>query len=79
MNKPQSFNYKGYKVFELNDLIKYDQAYFYGCLKRPRDILIKKPLKVDDYFYAKITKNGWEDSKSSYSRAKILVNGLRHM
>lgn len=73
MDTPQSFKFNGHQVFELGDLIRYDQAYFYGCLKRPRDILTKKKVTIDDYFYAKITKKGWEESNPSYSRAKILL------
>jgi len=73
MQEPQSFEYKGYQVFELSDLIKYDQAYFYDCLKHPRDVLKKRNINSDDYFYAKITKKGWEESTSAYSRAKILL------
>ena len=63
MSEPQSFEFNGHEVFELSDLIRYDQAYFYGCLKRPRDVLSKKKVGSSDYFYAKITKNGWEESR----------------
>jgi len=48
--KPESFEFNGNQVFELGDLIRYDQAYFYGCLKRPRDVLTKKNINGQDYF-----------------------------
>lgn len=73
MVEPQSFEYNGEEVYNLDDLIQFDQAYFYGCLKRKRDVLTKKKISDCDYFYAKITKKGWEESTESYSRAKILV------
>lgn len=73
MVEPQSFEYNGEEVYNLDDLIQFDQAYFYGCLKRKRDVLTKKKISDRDYFYAKITKKGWEESTESYSRAKILV------
>jgi len=77
MQEPQSFKYSSpsgeFRVYNLEDLIQYDQAYFYGCLKRKRDVLTKRNISSDDYFYAKITKNGWEESISAYSRAKILL------
>ncbi|CCV02157.1 hypothetical protein IIV25_139R [Invertebrate iridovirus 25] len=78
MVEPQSFKFVtdskiGVEVYNLEDLIQFDQAYFYGCLKRKREILIKKKISPQDYFYAKITKKGWEESNESYSRAKILI------
>lgn len=73
MVEPQSFEYNGEEVYNLDDLIQFDQAYFYGCLKRKRDVLTKKKISSSNYFYAKITKKGWEESSESYSRAKILV------
>lgn len=73
MEEPQSFKYNNFKVYNLDELILFDQAYFYGCLKRKRDVLVKKNISSSDYFYAKITKNGWEESNESYSRAKILI------
>lgn len=61
-------------MYNLDDLIKFDKAYFYGCLKRKKDVLTKKPITENDYFYAKLTKNGeYEDCDSLYSRAKILI------
>jgi hypothetical protein len=48
--KPESFEFNGNQVFELGDLIRYDQPYFYGCLKRPRDVLTKKNINSQDYF-----------------------------
>lgn len=71
--EPQSFEFRACQVYELGNLIKYDQAYFYGCLKRQRDVLTKRNISANDYFYAKITKNGWEESTENYSRAKILL------
>jgi hypothetical protein len=59
-DEPQSFKFNGTKVYNLDDLILFDQAYFYGCLKRKRDVLIKKNISSSDYFYTKITKKGWE-------------------
>jgi len=73
MVEPQSFYYGECKVYNLDDLIQYDKAYFYGCLKRKKDVLIKRDISEDDYFFAKITKNGWEESDGNYSRAKILI------
>ncbi|CCV02332.1 BRO-like protein [Invertebrate iridescent virus 30] len=73
MVEPQSFIFKDNIVYNLDDLIQFDQAYFYGCLKRKREVLIKKNISPQDYFYVKITKNGWEESNESYSRAKILI------
>jgi hypothetical protein len=63
MVEPQSFYYgeyhaKGvapfqrYKVYNLDDLIQYDKAYFYGCLKRKRDVLTKRDISEDDYHNA---------------------------
>ena len=45
MAAPQSFNFSGFEVYNLDDLITYDQAYFYGCLKRKRDVLAKKNIE----------------------------------
>jgi flavin reductase (DIM6/NTAB) family NADH-FMN oxidoreductase RutF len=77
MDEPQSFKYISpcgeCQVYDLDDLILYDKAYFYGCLKRKRDVLTKRNISDNDYFYAKITKNGWEESNETYSRSKILL------
>jgi hypothetical protein len=85
MNKePEYFQYKNKNVYDLDSLVQYDQAYFYGCLKHKRDAVIKKQIPEEHYFYAKmarfacpapsaLTKNGWSESNSNYSRAKILV------
>ncbi|ADO00420.1 hypothetical protein WIV_gp077 [Wiseana iridescent virus] len=73
MVEPQSFEYCGALVYNLEDLIQFDQAYFYGCLTRKREVLIKKKISDCNYFYAKITKKGWESSSENYSRAKILI------
>jgi hypothetical protein len=77
MLEPQSFKYISpcgeCQVYDLDDLILYDKAYFYGCLKRKRDALTKRNISENDYFYAKIGKNGWEESNENYKRAKILL------
>jgi hypothetical protein len=73
MVEPQSFYYGECKVYNLDDLIQYDKAYFYGCLKRKRDVLIKRDISEDDYFFARITKNGWVESNEKEFRAKILI------
>jgi hypothetical protein len=77
MDEPQSFKYISpcgeCQVYDLDDLILYDKAYFYGCLKRKRDVLTKRNIFDNDYFYAKITKNGWQESNENYSRSKILL------
>ena len=67
MVEPQSFYYgkyhasgmapseqssDGYKVYNLDDLIQFDKAYFYGCLKRKRDVLTKHDISEDDYHNA---------------------------
>jgi len=72
-NEPEYFKYNDRNVYDLNSLVKYDQAYFYGCLKHKRDAVIKKQIPEEHYFYAKITKNGWTESEPKYSRAKILI------
>ena len=73
MQEPNSFIYDEYEVYNLDDLINFDQAYFYGCLHRKRDVLRKRNITENDYFYAKITRNGWVKSHENYSRVKILV------
>ena len=70
-NEPKYINDKN--VYDLDSLVQYDQAYFFGCLKHKRDAVIKKQIPEEHYFYAKITKDGWVKSNSKYSRAKILV------
>jgi len=72
-NEPEYFKYNDRNVYDLNSLVQYDQAYFYGCLKHKRDAVIKKQIPEEHYFYAKITKNGWVESEPKYSRAKILI------
>jgi len=85
MNKePEYFQYKNKNVYDLDSLVQYDQAYFYGCLKHKRDAITKKQIPQEHYFYAKmarfacpapsaLTKDGWGESNSNYSRAKILI------
>ena len=73
MVEPQSFYYGEYKVYNVDDLIQFDKAYFYGCLKRKRDVLTKRDISEDDYFFARITKNGWVESNEKEFRAKILI------
>ena len=71
-------------MYDLDSLVQYDQAYFFGCLKHKRDAITKKQIPEEHYFYAKmarkacpapsaLTKDGWIESNSKYSRAKILV------
>jgi len=63
MNKePEYFQYKDKNVYDLDSLVQYDQAYFFGCLKHKRDAIIKKQISEEHYFYAKITKDGWFES-----------------
>ncbi|MGL5961729.1 MAG: hypothetical protein ACRCZ0_07235 [Cetobacterium sp.] len=82
--EPEYFQYKNKNVYDLEALIQYDQAYFYGCLRYKRDAIIKKQIPEEHYFYAKmvrkaypapsaLTKDGWIESNSKYSKAKILV------
>lgn len=35
--EPKYFKYMNKNVYELDDLIKYDQLYFHGCLINPED------------------------------------------
>jgi hypothetical protein len=55
--------------------LSYQKKCKYLCpvLKHKRDAITKKQIPQEHYFYAKITKNGWSESNSNYSRAKILV------
>ena len=71
--EPEHFKYNDKNVYDLDSLVQYDQAYFFGCLKRKRDAITKKQIPEEHYFYAKITKDGWSESESKYLRAKILV------
>ena len=73
MEEPKSFIYGEYEVYNLDDLINFDQAYFYGCLKRKRDVLKKRNITENDYFYAKITRDGWVESHEREFIAKILL------
>ena len=71
--EPQYFKYNDKNVYDLDALVQYDQAYFFGCLKRKRDAITKKQIPEEHYFYAKITKDGWSESESKYLRSKILI------
>ncbi len=71
--EPEYFQYKDKNMYDLDSLVQYDQAYFFGCLKHKRDAITKKQIPKEHYFYAKITKDGWSESNSNYSRAKILI------
>jgi hypothetical protein len=71
--EPEYFQYKNKNVYDLDSLVQYDQAYFFGCLKRKRDAIAKKQIPQEHYFYAKITKDGWSESEPKYLRAKILI------
>ncbi|MGL5961854.1 MAG: hypothetical protein ACRCZ0_07860 [Cetobacterium sp.] len=73
MDEPKCFKYNNKNVYDLDSLVQYDQAYFYGCLKHKRDAITKKQIPEEHYFYAKIIKDGWIKSDSKYSRAKILI------
>ena len=75
MTELNSFEFNGYRVYNLVDLIAYDEAYFYGCLKRKRNVL-KNEERFDidgSYFFAKQVNSRWEECDSSLSRANILV------
>jgi len=75
MNKESEyFQYKNKNVYELDDLIKYDQLYFHGCLKYKREAIIKKQISEEHNFYAKNKDGCWVESTSKYSRAKILIS-----
>jgi hypothetical protein len=72
--EPKYFKYMNKNVYELDDLIKYDQLYFHGCLKYKREAIIKKQISEEHYFYAKNKDGCWIESTSKYSRAKILIS-----
>ncbi len=72
-SKPQSFKYYGVDVYNLDELIDFDPAYFYGCLKRKRNVITKKNISPSDYYYAKNNGNGWMVSHEKYNQAKILI------
>ena len=75
MTELNSFEFNGHRVYNLEDLIAYDEAYFYGCLKRKRNVLKNEErFRIEgSYFFAKQVKSRWEESTEKYSKANILV------
>jgi hypothetical protein len=71
--EPDFFKFKDKNVYDLDSLIQYDPSFFLDCLKRKRNVIIKKQIPKEHYFYVKITKLGWVEIDSNYLRAKILV------
>lgn len=72
-NEPQSFLFNVYNVYNLKELIEYDQAYFYGCIKSNRKAIEKKKIPSDSFFYAKKISGKWLESHEGYKNAKILI------
>ena len=74
MTELNSFEFNGYRVYNLVDLIAYDEAYFYGCLNRKRNVLKNERFRIEgSYFFAKRVNSRWEESTEKYSKANILV------
>jgi hypothetical protein len=73
--KPESFEFNGNQVFELGDLIRYDQAYFYGCLKRPRNVLTKKNIMVKITFMQRLRNKDieWRSKETEWIKKKQLL------
>lgn len=59
MTELKSFEFNGYRVYNLDDLIAFDEAYFYGCQKRKRNVLKNEErFRIDgSYFFAKWVKS----------------------
>ena len=73
-NEPESIIFKSYDVYNLKELVEYDDVYFYGCKKYNRKAIEKKKIPSDSYFYAKKTRNGdWLESHEGYALAKVLI------
>ncbi len=73
MERPQSFEFKGEKVYNSEELKKYDVNYFYGCARTVRLLIEKKKISKDNYYFAYNRKKGWIESHEKYPRAKLLL------
>lgn len=60
-----------------NDVVKQDKLFFKGCMRRVRNIIDKKDLKLlKDYAYARKTKGKWKlikDQKKPTTQSKLLL------
>ncbi len=76
--KPNCINLNNFKYYNVDDLNKYDSAYFYGCSRTLRKIIEKKNINEKNYLYATWSKkNGWmvsPDQKAPSNKAKLLLN-----
>ena len=75
MTELNSFEFNGHRVYNLVDLIAYDEAYFYGCTKYKKNVL--QPHRnynlEGHFFHAKfLKKSGWIECENEL-KSKILV------
>jgi hypothetical protein len=73
-DEPQSFLYKDYDVYNLKELVEYDDVYFYGCKKYNWKAIDMKNIPSDSIFYAKKKRNGdWVEKEPREHGVKILI------
>jgi prophage antirepressor-like protein len=73
---PQTILFEVYATYLLNDLIKFDRAFFVGCKNKPRETIQKKNIPEDQYWFATCNKqtNVWSHAISENKKAKLLIS-----
>ena len=73
---PTSFKIGDQEYYNSKDLVTYKPEFYYGCISKPRNIIIKKKIPKDEYAYAtfeKLTKK-WNPTDESCKKAQLLIS-----
>jgi hypothetical protein len=74
-NIPNLYQIQNKAVYLIDDLQKYDCAFFYGFYRKLRSFVTKKNLHKDDYIYAYQKKNEWVVTQNTdYFKAHLFLS-----
>jgi hypothetical protein len=73
-NGPMSFTFNDKEVYLAEELRDYDPTFFIGCTKTVRNIIKRKNIPDDDYYFGIKLKNVWHVREQSYKSAKLMIS-----
>ena len=74
MELPQPFAIAGVEYYNSKDLMVYNPVFYYGCKSKPRTIIEKKKIPVEEYIYANLKSKEWNISNADCKKAQLLIS-----
>ena len=74
MELPKPFKIAGTEYYNSKDLMVYNPVFYYGCKSKPRTIIEKKKIPVEEYIYANLKSKEWNISNADCKKAQLLIS-----